>query len=170
MNIEIRKENPFDIPAIYEVNRRAFGQPSEAELVNSLRNANALTLSLVAFLDNQIVGHIAFSPVTIENSQLKFQAIGLAPMAVLPEHQKWGIGTKLVQEGLKQLSEAGHKIVVVVGHPEYYPRFGFVKASDFGIKWEHECYDEAFMVKGLLSGILDKVSGTVRFRPEFERF
>ena len=113
-----------------------------------------------------MVGHIAFSPVTIEPAG---SAIGLAPMAVLPAHQRRGIGGRLVREGLEQLRAAGHGAVVVLGHPEYYPRFGFTRASRFGLRCELDCPDEAFMALELVPGALANRAGLVRYRRELHR-
>ena len=167
--VHIRKELPEDIPAIRRVNRQAFGENTEADLVNQLRENGALTLSLVALAEGKVVGHIAFSPVRIVGGAGEERnAIGLAPMAVLPEHQRKGLGSKLIREAFPILRKRGHTRVVVLGHPEYYPRFGFIPADQFGIRWEHDCPAEAFMVKELEDGAFDGITGIVKFRPEFE--
>ncbi len=127
-----RREEPRDADAVWRVNELAFGEPTEANLVRDLTAAGASTLSLVAEKDGYVVGHILFSPVTIETPAGQVTAIGLAPMAVLPDQQGKGIGTRLVQEGLAQLRRLGYDAVVLVGHPDYYPRFGFKRASRFG--------------------------------------
>ncbi len=165
--IRIRSELPEDVEAIYSLNQEAFEGTAEANLVNNLRTSNAMTLSLVAIKNNEIVGHIAFSPVTIESDQATVNAVGLAPMAVSPEFQRSGIGSQLVEEGLNRIRTAGHDLVVVLGHPEYYPRFGFVPAKKYGIRWEHDVPEEAFMIKELREGALKEVRGTVKYRPEF---
>ena len=165
--IRIRRELPEDVEAIYSLNQEAFEGTAEANLVNSLRKSNAMTLSLVAIKNNEIVGHIAFSPVTIESDRATVDAVGLGPMAVSPELQRSGIGSQLVEEGLNSIRSAGHHLVVVVGHPEYYPRFGFVPAKKYGIRWEQDAPEEAFMIKELREGALKEVRGTVKFRPEF---
>jgi putative acetyltransferase len=136
--------------------------------VDVLRAAGKVTLSLVAVLEGKIVGHILFSTVTIDSAAGSTSAIGLAPMAVLPEHQRRGIGSMLVREGLDACRAAGHRAVIVLGHPEYYPRFGFVRASRFGLTWEHEVQDEAFMAIELVPGALAGGPGVVRYQPEFE--
>jgi putative acetyltransferase len=165
--VTIRPEQPKDLAGIRHVNEAAFGQPNEANLVDSLRAHGKVVLSLVAIHDNKIAGHILFSPVTIESEGKTFAAIGLGPMAVLPEYQGTGIGSALIDNSLEQCREAGHSCVVVLGHPEYYPRFGFVPASKFGIKCEYEAPDEAFMVIELRKGALQGRSGTVKYQPEF---
>ena len=165
--IRIRSELPEDVEAIYSLNQEAFEGTAEANLVNNLRTSNAMTLSLVAIKNNEIVGHIAFSPVTIESDQTTVNAVGLAPMAVSPEFQRSGIGSQLVEEGLNRIRTAGYDLVIVLGHPEYYPRFGFVPAKKYGIRWEQDVPEEAFMIKELREGALKEVRGTVKYRPEF---
>jgi len=165
--LTIRRETPEDIDSIHYVNEQAFGQKGEAELVEKLRNRAALTLSLVAVQKSELVGHIAFSPVVIESESSSFEAISLAPMAVLPEYQHQGIGSQLVQVGLKECYQLGHEVVVVVGHPDYYPRFGFVPAKPKGISCEFEVPNEAWMVLELREGALAGRKGTVKFQPEF---
>lgn len=166
--LTIRHEQPEDIPAIHRVHSRAFGQPQEGDLVDALRYAGALTITLVAVKDGDIVGHIAFSPVTITSSISTIEAIGLAPMAVLPEDQRTGIGSRLVEAGLEACSDTDYGVVVVLGHPDYYPRCGFMPAKPHGIVWEHNAPEEAFMVRELKEGALAQTQGVVRFRPEFD--
>lgn len=166
--LTLREELPDDRAAIAAVNEAAFGQPAEAALVDALREHGALTLSLVALAAGAIVGHIAFSPVTITGAGGLHPAIGLAPMAVAPSWQGRGVGTRLVRAGLDRLRAAGASAVIVLGHPHYYPRFGFAPASRFGLRWEHEAADEAFMALELVPGALAGVAGVVRYRPEFD--
>jgi putative acetyltransferase len=162
----VRVETSEDIPAVRRVNEAAFGGPGEASLVDAVRNAAQPYISLVAESDGQIVGHIFFSPVSIE-ADLVQQAIGLAPMAVLPEWQRRGIGSQLVREGLKECQRIGFEIVIVIGHPEYYPRFGFRPAREQGLSCEFEVPDEVFMVAELSPGALNGVTALVKYRPEF---
>lgn len=162
--IAIRRERPGDEPAIHRVNESAFGGRDEAAIVSALRANGAVTLSLVAEVDGTVVGHILFSPVSIDPAGA---AVGLAPMAVMPGHQRRGVGGRLVREGLELLRASGHGAVVVLGHPEYYPRFGFVRATRFGLRCEFECPDEAFMALELSAGALANRSGLVRYRREF---
>ena len=164
----IRREIPEDMDSIRYVNEQAFGQKEEAKLVEKLRNRDVVTLSLVAVQDEQIVGHILFSPVTVESDCSNFEAIALAPMAVLPEYQHQGVGSQLVQFGLKECRNLGHEVVVVLGHSDYYPRFGFVPARPKGIDCEFEVPDEAWMVLELREGALAGRKGTVKFQPEFQ--
>ena len=165
--IYIREELPKDVESIYNVNLKAFGESSEARVINALRKSNVLTLSLIAEQNNQIIGHIAFSPVKIESKDGILDAIALGPMAVLPEYQNKGIGSKLIEKCLNILRERGHDKVVVLGHANYYPRFGFVPSIKYGIKCEYDCPVEVFMVKELQDGSFSGVSGTVKYRPEF---
>jgi putative acetyltransferase len=122
---------------------------------------------LIAQIDDKIVGHIAFSPVKIESPKRITKAIGLGPMSVLPEHQKKGIDTRLVSEALAILKQLGHRVVIVLGHSSYYPRFGFIPAYNYEIRWEHECPPEAFMLKELQDNALKGIYGITEFRPEF---
>ena len=165
----IREERPGDVQEVRRVNELAFGQRTEADLVDRLRRScPGASLSLVAD-DCAIVGHILFTPVVIERSGAPLVGMGLAPMAVLPERQRSGIGTRLVEDGLQLLRDRGCPFVVVVGHPEYYPRFGFERASAHGLasQWEG-IPDEAFMVLPLDAPALAGVTGVARYRPEFD--
>ena len=166
----IRPETPGDIPAIFELNLRAFGQPAEAQMVNKLRREGDFIpeLSLVAVDGVRIVGHILFPPVTISSPEGDIGALALAPMAVLPEFQRRGIGSLLVQKGLAACRRLGHRIVVVVGHPAYYPKFGFFPALEWGIEVSFPVPDEAFMVTALVEGALEGVHGTIRYPPAFD--
>jgi putative acetyltransferase len=163
----VRPERLTDVDAVHHVNEAAFGRPEEASLVDALRRSNAMTLSLVAEQGGRIVGHILFSPVEIDREDGRDAALGLGPMAVLPEVQKHGIGSALIRAGLERLREAGHGAVVVLGHTSYYPRFGFERAERFGLRWEVEGHDEAFMALELRPGFLGVRPGVVRYRPEF---
>jgi putative acetyltransferase len=164
----IRPERPDDVARVREINTLAFGQPAEAVLVDRLRESCADALSLVAD-DNAIVGHILFTPVTLDTTQRRLVGMGLAPMAVHPDSQRGGIGTQLVTRGLEILRERNCPFVVVVGHPEYYPRFGFGPASRRGLasQWEG-IPDEAFMVLVLDETAMTGASGVARYRPEFD--
>jgi putative acetyltransferase len=165
--IRVRPETAEDAPAVRRVNELAFGHPEEAALVEALRDASVPHLSLVAVEDGHVVGHIFFSPVSIESEGSTFQAMGLAPMAVLPEYQGRGVGSELVREGLRECLLRGWKVVVVLGHPEYYPRFGFVPAVGKGLRSEYQVPDEVFMVAELEPGALGGRRGLVKYRREF---
>jgi putative acetyltransferase len=166
--INIRKEEPEDMTAIHHINERAFNQPAEAYLVDALRRNGAAILSLVAVEDDRVVGHILFSPVVIESEDAHCEAVGLAPMAVLPEYQGRGIGSMLVREGLEQLRAMGHEIVVVLGHPEFYSRFGFMPSRPHGITSTWDVPDDVFMVAELRPGALAGCRGVVKYRHEFD--
>ncbi|HEX8749112.1 MAG TPA: N-acetyltransferase, partial [Pyrinomonadaceae bacterium] len=144
--ITIRAETAEDVSSVRRVNELAFERKEEAELVDRLRSAVEFFVSLVALSDARVVGHIFFSPVTLEAEAADFPLMGLAPMAVLPGYQNQGIGSQLVLDGLEQCRRMGCYAVVVLGHPEYYPRFGFVPASRKGLRCEYPVPDEAFMV------------------------
>jgi putative acetyltransferase len=166
----IRSERPEDIDAIFEVNLQAFGQDGEARLVNALRNDGDFYpgLSLVAVSGDRIIGHILFPPVMIVSDTKETTALALAPLSVHQDYQGLGIGKALIEEGLKECQHLGHRIVIVVGHPTYYPKFGFTSARDFGINAPFPCPDEAFMVLPLAGGALDGISGTVRYPLAFD--
>jgi putative acetyltransferase len=166
--IVIRPEEPGDIAAVHEINEKAFGQPTEAHLVDSLRGACPDALSLVAVRDEGIVGHIFFTPVTVADDEQEITGMGLAPMAVLPDCQRQGVGSRLIEAGLEILRQRGCPFVIVLGHPGYYPRFGFVPASQHGLTcpWEN-VPDEAFMVLVLDEATMSGVSGMVQYRAEF---
>jgi len=163
----VRPEKPEDIPEIRIVIEQAFGRPAEADLVDALRQNGKASISLVAEADGRIVGHIFFSPVTIQSKGTGLMGAGLAPLAIIPNRQNQRIGSMLVEHGLRRCREEGHKYVVVLGHPGYYPRFGFVPASRFGIKSEYDVADEVFMVMELREGALRGCAGVVKYQPEF---
>ena len=168
--IVIRPETPEDIPTIYDVICLAFGQDNEAKLVDKLRKATDFIrdISLVAVDDNKVIGHILFSPIRIEGHKGVVSALALAPMAVRPEYQRKGVGSQLVRFGLARTKTLGHRIVVVVGHADYYPRFGFIPARAVGIEAPFPVPDEAFLILELIEGALNGVSGTVKYPSPFE--
>jgi putative acetyltransferase len=167
--IVIREEKKQDFDAVQIVNDRAFGTPEEGRIVNKLRELCLETLSLVAVSDEKIVGHIFFSPVTIDHENTPIVGMGLAPMAVLPEYQNQGIGSLLVKDGLRRIKETECPFVIVLGHINYYPRFGFERASQYGLKcqWD-DVPDEAFMVMVLNKPVMGGVSGIAKYRSEFD--
>jgi putative acetyltransferase len=167
--MEIRAEKSDDVEAVRLVNVAAFGRESEADLVDALRGVTS-TFSFVAVESEQIVGHVFFSPVVIAGSGADdLFILGLAPVAVLPEHQRQGIGSLLIQYGLKECARSGGSAVVVLGSPEYYPRFGFTPAKGKGLGCDYSVPDEAFMVLELAIGVLGGCIGTVKYRPEFNK-
>ena len=161
--ITIRLEGPADGPAVRDVNRQAFGQDQEANIVDALRTNDAVLLSLVAEAAGQVVGHILFSPLVVAG----VEGAALGPMAVLPEMQRQGIGTRLVQAGLEQLRRDGCPFVGVVGHPAFYPRVGFRPARSFGISCEWDVPDDVFMVHVLDTTATAGMTGMARYRAEF---
>lgn len=162
--IVIRPEQPEDVTMIHHVVHQAFGQAAEANLVDALRRNGKAKISLVAEDNGRAIGHILFSEVTLEG---QLTGIGLAPMAVSPERQNEGIGSRLVEEGLKHCRKAGYPFAVVLGHSEFYPRFGFVPASRYGVKSEYDVRDEVFMAMELQEGSLAGFAGIIKYQPEF---
>ncbi len=165
--ITIRPEAPEDVAVIRRVNEEAFGGIVEADIVEKLRSRQGFALSLVATDVDKVVGHILFSPVAVESESTSFEVMALAPMAVLLAYQRKGIGSQLVRAGLEGCRRLGYEIVVLLGHPDYYPRFGFVPAMPKGIDCEFEAPDEAWMILELREGVLAGRKGTVKFQPEF---
>jgi len=174
-NIIIRKENTYDHNWVVELTEKAFetleiSDHNEGRLVDKLRKAPTFTeeLSLVAELNGQVVGHILFTPIIIDNNPQQFQSLVLAPVSVLPEFQKMGIGGQLICSGHQKAVELGFQSAILIGHPEYYPRFGYKSASTWGIKTHYELpSDDVFMAIELTEGSLSNVSGMVIFPPEF---
>jgi putative acetyltransferase len=164
--MRIRAEEPGDRSAVRAVNRSAFETPAEAGLVDALREQARPLVSLVAEDGGEIVGHILFSPVSL-SSDPALAIAGLAPMAVAPSHQRRGIGSALVRAGLEECRERGFGAVVVLGHPTYYPRFGFSSSSSFDISCEYDVPEGVFMVLELRAGFLDGASGTIRYHSAF---
>ncbi|MFA6000866.1 MAG: N-acetyltransferase [Thermoleophilia bacterium] len=164
--MQIRDEEPRDRPAVYAVNAASFETRSEAELVNALRDQAKPFISLVAQDKGVIVGHIMFTPVMLSGMP-ELKVMGLAPVAVAPEHQRKGIGSALVRAGLERCAQLGFGAVVVLGHPGFYPRFGFSPSVNFGISCEYEVPEEAFMVLELEPGFLRDATGKVRFHAAF---
>jgi putative acetyltransferase len=167
--LEIRRQLPEDNEAVQRVNALAFEREAEAQLVEVLRAApdSIPELSLVAVLDGEIVGHILFSPISIETAEVSIPAISLAPMAVLPGYQNRGVGSALVRWGLEVCRELGHRIVIVLGHPNYYPRFGFSAAMSKNLICPFGDCGEAWMAIELVPGALSGVSGSVRYPAVF---
>jgi putative acetyltransferase len=163
----IRDEAETDRRAIHALNRAAFGGAAEADLVDALREQVDPLISLVAEEGGTIVGHIMFSPVDLPGHPA-VRIMGLAPMAVSPACQGPGIGSALVRAGLERCRELGAGAVVVLGHPDYYPRFGFSRASTFGIGCPYDAPEEALMVIELQAGQLEGALGTVHFHGAFD--
>ena len=166
--LTLRPERPEDIEAIRGVERAAFGSEDEPGLVDALRDAGHLLLSLVAEDDGEIVGHIAFSPMTVDTETDTYAAICLAPLAVTPSHQRQGVGSALMNAALDELARRVDSAVFLLGHPSYYPRFGFRPAREFDVHYQDD--RDSFMALELRTGALDHVSGAAHFAPEFASF
>ncbi len=164
--MQIRKEKVEDMEGVRRVNELAFGTAAEADLVDALSNRAQPTISLVADDRSEIVGHIMFSPVVL-TGHADLKIMGLAPMAVLPIHQRNGIGTKLVHAGLEECEKLKFGAVVVLGHPEYYSRFGFAPSSRFSVSCEYEVPEDVFMVKELGEGYLRGATGIIAYHAAF---
>jgi len=162
----VRPESARDFEAIDAIHQRAFGRPGEAALVRTLRREAKPYLGLVAEREGRVVAQIAFSPVAIEGGNPP--ALGLGPLAVEPDLQRAGIGSALVREGLSRCAALA-QIVVVLGHADYYPRFGFRPASQHGLRYRSEVFDPSFFALELAPGALSGVSGWVRYHEAFER-
>jgi putative acetyltransferase len=166
---EIRPEQPEDILAIRNVNDRAFGQPNEGAVIDELRGTCEGLLSLVAMVEGQVVGHILFSPARLEvEDGGELPGMGLAPVGVLPEWQLKGIGSELITAGLAAIRQTPCPFVIVLGHTDYYPRFGFDPASKHGIRCQWDVPDEAFMIMVMDPDAMRGASGLARYRPEWD--
>jgi putative acetyltransferase len=165
--MRIRTEEERDRAVVKAVNESAFETQVEADLVGALRQQARPLISLVAEGDDTVLGHILFTPVELTGYP-ELKIMGLAPMAVLPAHQRLGIGSALVRAGLEACRGLGYGAVVVLGHPEYYPRFGFIPAARFGISCEYDVPEEAFMVVEIQTGYLEGASGTIRYHAAFK--
>ena len=166
---DIRREQPDDDAAIRNVNDRAFGRTVEGAVIEQLRGAAEGLLSLVAVVDGAVVGHVLFSPVRLEaEGGGERSGMGLAPLAVLPEWQRQGIGSELVGAGLAVLRQMQCPFVVVLGHPGYYSRFGFEPASMHGIRCKWNVPDEAFMILVLDEDSMREASGVALYRSEWD--
>ena len=161
----LRAETTADHGAIRQVNEAAFGTAEEADLVDALRLEGVVLLSAVAEVNGRIVGHVLFSRMSIDAAGRVIPAVALAPMAVAPDHQRQGVGSRLIRHGLDTMRDLGERIVIVVGHPTYYPRFGF--SSERARPLDHPFPPEVFMALELVPGALDGVRGRVRYAQPF---
>lgn len=168
MEIKLRKEESKDIDSIFELNAITFESDAEAKLVNNLRISGSLILSLVATANEKVVGHIAFSPMKIDGFN-QLNLVGLAPMAVHPKLQKQGVGSKLIKEGIHRLKAIEVDAIFLLGHKEYYPRFGFLPSfSIFGIKSKYDVPDDTFMALELKPNSLSSVDGLIEYSKDFD--
>ncbi|MDD5263413.1 MAG: N-acetyltransferase [Candidatus Bipolaricaulis sp.] len=169
--ITVRVEQPADIAAIRQANDRAFGRAAEGAVVDRLRVACPDVLSLVAEEGGRVLGHALLSPVLITRDGVSvLDGMGLGPLAVVPERQRQGIGSMLVRASIRAMRARSCPFVIVLGHPEYYPRFGFERASGRGLapQWEG-IPDEAFMVLVLDERAMEGASGVAGYRSEFDQ-
>lgn len=165
----ICSEQPEDYQTIFNIHKQAFGQDNEAELVNALRKTTNFNpeLSLLAFINNEPIGHLLLYPVSLETNKGNLIELGLGPVAVKLNHQNKGLGTKLIKEGIKKARQLGYTAIVVVGNPKYYKRFGFIKASIKGLKVELDVPEEDFMILELIPDALKNINGLVKYSQEF---
>lgn len=167
----IRTEMSADYKDVHQVNVKAFGdREDEARLVENIRNSAGFIpeLSIVAEQDNEIVGHILLSMAVVEDGENTYDVIALAPLAVLPKVQKQGIGKALILEGLERCRTLGYHLVFLIGHPEYYPKFGFKPAGQYGFELKQfEVPEDVFMVCELKAGELQKIKGELKYPPTF---
>ena len=165
----IRPETPGDYPGVAAVNVAAFNEENEARLIELIRQSDLYVadLSLVAILEERVVGHVMFSYMTLEAPRGDVRILDLAPLAVHPDFQNQGVGTALTEHGLDLIEARGEPLVLVEGIPSYYPRFGFERASPHGITPPSpKIPDDAFMVK-LLPNYDTSYRGRVRYPPAF---
>jgi putative acetyltransferase len=160
--ITIRSEEPADVEVIHSIHKSAFPTEAEARLVDRLREERKLALSLIAEVDKGVVGHVAFSPVSVDPQSPAKRGLGLGPVSVQPEWQRKGIGEQLIMRGIEDCRRDGYSYMVVLGEPEYYGRFGFRRASLFGLGNEYGV-DDPFMVLELNLDGLPEVPGMIKY-------
>ncbi|ACK71749.1 GCN5-related N-acetyltransferase [Gloeothece citriformis PCC 7424] len=163
----IRPENQDDAQGVRFLLEKTFNRPQEANLVETLRARDMISLSLVAHIDEQIVGYIAFSPVELESNESSLKILGLAPLAILPQYQRQALGSNLVEIGLQQCQALGYEAIVVLGEPTFYHRFGFRPTSLYSLWSSFDIPSEFFMIKELITGSLGGHSGVILYQPEF---
>jgi putative acetyltransferase len=168
MALIIRTEQEHDQKEVAHITQQAFAGKDEVTLVERLRKSGVPIISLVAEKDHTLVAHILFSPVTLENSTVAISIAVLAPMAILPTWQNRGIGSKLVEAGLVECKEAGYEAIVVLGHPQFYTRFGFVSSVAHNIHSEYDVPPEVFMIKPLTEKPLEDCEGTIKYHQVFK--
>jgi putative acetyltransferase len=165
----IRAEKPEDQIGVRRINTKTFDTDTEANIVDALRKTGIPLISLVAEENGELAGHILFSPVTLEGHSCNISIAGLGPMAVAPAFQRRSIGSMLVKEGLRHCKNTGYEAVCVLGHPDYYPRFGFLPSVNYGIKSEFDVPVEVFMIKELREGALGNCNGIVKYHGLFNQ-
>lgn len=165
--MQIRPETSADLAAITKINQAAFGRTGEADLVTALRQATT-TISLVAELDGQIIGHILFSPVQYDQAPSDHKIWGLGPLAVLPSYQRTGIGAALVKAGLETCRQAAILALVVLGDPTYYQRFGFRPAANWHLRCHYPVPANVFMAMELVDEALAGLAGSISYHPAFD--
>jgi putative acetyltransferase len=165
--IKIQEETGACLSDIRKINEAAFGDSLVSNLVGALRSNKKVDLSLIAEVDNGIVGHIMFSPVFVEGAECSKRGTALAPVAVLPKHQRTGVGSALINEGLKRCRNLGIDYVVLLGHRIYYPRFGFEPIRNHGLTTSYGNGEHA-MVHELTEGALNMLLGKICYQPEFK--
>jgi putative acetyltransferase len=169
--VNIRQESSSDFSDVYEIHQYAFGQRNEADLVVALHDSDAFIseLSLVAIFKNQVVGHILFTKLKIVNDKgIEFESLSLAPMAVKSGCQLQGIGSQLIRYGINKARELGYRSIIVLGHKNYYPRFGFEPTTKWQIKPPFDVPSDIFMALELVPNALHGITGTVQYPKEFE--
>lgn len=162
----VREERPDDREAVHAVHADAFPTEDEANLVDGMRPFVAPEFTLVAELDGEVVGTVTFGRVTVRGPDGEWAAMGLAPLAVRGDHQRRGIGAELVRVGLERCRAAGEAVVFVLGHADYYPRFGFQLAAPLGLGYHLPGAEAVFFVAELTAGALGGRGGSVRYRFE----
>ncbi len=167
-NADVRQERPEDIAAVRAVEVAAFGRAAEADLVDLCRQNGKVALSLVLLHEDQVVAHVMFTPVSLDPARPGWMGLGLGPVAVLPEFQRRGLGSRLIEYGLQVCREQGADFVVLLGDPAYYCRFGFIPAGEFGLGNEYGVHEE-FMARELRPGVLRGARGIVKYVEEFNQ-
>jgi putative acetyltransferase len=166
----INVEGLNDMGGVRTVNIAAFGRQGEADVVDELRDSCSTFISLVAKIEDEIIGHVLFTPVRlIQDQDWSIEGMGLAPLAVLPEYQNQGVGTELCKEGLRKVKSNGYPFAVVLGDPFFYHRFDFVRASDHGIRSSFDGVpDDAFMIKIFNPKVMAGAQGVVYYHQAFD--
>jgi len=165
--MSIRAEKKTDINHIWQINAEAFETKEEADLVNTLRDSGVPSISLVYEQNNELLGHILFTKVELVGDTSGLKLAGLAPMAVSPKFQNSGIGSSLIKAGIQQCINDGYDAIIVLGHPDYYPKFGFVPSVKYGIKTEYDVPENVFMVLEIKENVLKGKQGTIKYHEAF---